>query len=291
MLKKQIALLFLILFTQVGIGQDRTDVSLYLKKKGEQLDSISSANGNLFHKLGHHGPAVENPWLAFRFYFDKRTSIDIYSKASPAMELKEHYWYPDRSEQEKGAGADYYKVGKTVGLGGVRLWDGDKLIPLHPVSRRTARVFHCSDSSYMELQSEGVEYLDQKVNILVRLTVYPDRREARVEAFSLSGHEVRFATGINYFDDFTVRRKEGYIATWGLHPEDVAATPTRVGAAILFSSRQFEKQVDDGKQILLVSKPSTKVTTWITSGNAREKELNSFDGFISYVEQLEIFGY
>jgi hypothetical protein len=143
----------------------------------------------------------------------------------------------------------------------------------------------------MELRSEGVEYLDQKVDILIRLTVYPDRREARVDAFSLTGQEVQFATGINYFDDFQIKRKEGYIATWGLHPEDVAATPSRVSSAILFSNKQFEKQVDDGKQILLLSKPCTQVNAWITSSNAREKEMNSFDSFISYLEQLEIFEY
>jgi len=287
MIKKQIALLILILLTLAGFGQDRTDVSLYLKKKGEQLDSISSTSGNLFHKLGHHGPAVENPWLGFRFYFDKRTSIDIYSKAAPGLELKKHLWYPARKEQSKGAGADYYKVGKTVGLGGVRLWDGEKLIPLHPVSRRTARVFHRSDSSYMELYSEGVDYLDQKVNILIRLTVFPDRREARVDAFSLSGQKVQFATGINYFKDFKIIRKEGYIATWGLHPEDVAATPSRISAAIIFSSNTFEKQVDDGKQFLLISKTGTNISTWITSSNAREKENSSFEDFISYLENID----
>lgn len=288
LITRQIIFLVFITLTLSGFGQDRTDVSLYLKKHGEQLDSISSTKGNLFHKLGHHGPAVENPWLAFRFYFDKRTSIDIYSKAAPGLELKEHLWYPDRKEQMNGAGADYYKVGKTVGLGGVRLWDGEKLIPLHPVSRRTARVFHCSDSSYMELYSEGIEYLNQKVNILMRLTVFPDRREARVDAFSLSGQKVQFATGINYFDDFEIKHKEGFIATWGLHPEDVAATPSRVSAAILFSGKQFEKQANDGKQILLLSTPATKISYWISSASSREKELNSFESFISYLENIEV---
>lgn len=37
-------------------------------------------------------------------------------------------------------GADYYKVGPTVGLGGIRLWDGENVLPLDPVSKRTARV-------------------------------------------------------------------------------------------------------------------------------------------------------
>ena len=56
------------------------------------------------------------------------------------MELVKTKWYTSPEQQKQGWGADYYKVGETIGLGGVRLWDGEKVLHLNPVSERIARV-------------------------------------------------------------------------------------------------------------------------------------------------------
>lgn len=269
-------------------AQKETDVSLFLKKdKSKSLTEIESKSGNLFTKLGHHGPAIENQWLGFRIYFDKKTAIDIYSKAKPGLEIRDKKWYPSKKEQRAGYGADYYKVGKSVGLGGIKLWDGEKIVPLHPVTKRSAKVVKEGNISYMEMLSEGISYKGKKVDILVRVTVYSDKREAKVEAFSEMGEAVQFATGINYFKDLEVVKQENYIATWGIHPEDVAAEKVKIAAAILFNKNDFEKQLDDGNQHLLISKPTKSMETWITSANAREPDINTFEKFIEEVQSIE----
>jgi hypothetical protein len=263
----------------------QTDVSLFLKKdKSNYLTEIESESGNLFTKLGHHGPAVENQYLGFRFYFDKKTAIDIYSKAKPGLEIRDKKWYPSKKEQRAGYGADYYKVGKSLGLGGIKLWDGEKLIPLHPVAKRIGKVVQEGETSYMEMISKGVNYKGKKVDILMRVTVYADKREAKVEAISQTGEPLQFATGINYFKGVEVVKNDNYIATWGIHPEDVAAEKVNVAAAILFNKNDFEKQLDDGNQHLLISKPTKKLETWITSANAREAEVNTFEKFKKTIE-------
>ena len=222
--------------------------------------------------------------MGFRIYFDKKAAIDIYSKAKPGLEIRDKKWYPSKKEQLAGYGADYYKVGKSVGLGGVKLWDGEKIIPLHPVTKRSAKVVTEGDVSYMEMLSEGVAYKETKVDIRVRVTVYSDKREAKVEAFSETGETVQFATGINYFKNLEVVKHDNFIATWGIHPEDVAAEKVKVAAAILFDKNDFEKQEDDGDQHLLISKPTKSIETWITSANAREAEINNFEKFIQTIE-------
>ncbi|MCG6188607.1 DUF4861 family protein [Maribellus maritimus] len=268
------------------VAQNKTDVSLYLKKdRNNYLTLVESKSGNLFTKLGHHGPAIENQWLGFRLYFNKKAAIDVYSKAKPGLEIREKKWYPSKNEQRNGWGADYYKVGKTVGLGGVRLWDGKKVVPLHPVSLRSARVEKGEDSSYMEMVSEGVRYKGEKVTILVRVTVFPDKREATVEASSQTGESVQFVTGINYFKKLKVKKSDNYIATWGIHPEDVAAEQVEIGGAILFDSSDFENEIDDGNQYLLISIPTKQMEIRITSANAREAEMNSFEKFEQYLDE------
>lgn len=274
-------LILLISLCSNSYAQSLTDVSLFMKKdRDNYLNEVESKSGNLFTKIGHHGPAIENQWFGLRIYFNKKTAIDVYSKAKPGLEIRDTKWYPSKEKQRAGWGADYFKVGKTLGLGGVKLWDGEKVIPLNPVTKRTAKVVQTSDSSYMEMISEGVPYKGGNVSILVRVTVYADDRVAKVESLELNDKSVQFATGINYHKGQTVKKTENYIATWGIHPEDVAAEKVEIGAAIIFDESDFSSQMDDGKQHLLISNPTTYLKTHITSANAREPGLNTMQKLI-----------
>src|SRR5690554_4042689 len=135
--------LLFVLLLQVSFltAQNMTDASLFLRSDSTTcLNHVSSESGDLYNALGHHGPAIENEWLGLRLYFDKKAAIDVYSKANRGLELSHYKWYPTPEQQKQGKGADYYKVGPTVGLGGIRLWDAEKVLPLDPVTNRTAKV-------------------------------------------------------------------------------------------------------------------------------------------------------
>lgn len=274
-----------LLFCCICFGQNNTDTSLYMKaEKISYLTDIGSESGDLYQTIGHHGPAVENEWMALRIYFNEKAAIDVYSKAKPGLELKKAHWYPTPEQQKEGWGADYYKVGATVGLGGVRLWDGEKVVPLNPVSNRLARVGKTATTSYMEMISRGVPYKGKKVDILVRVTVFSGKREAKVEAISLGGEKVQFVTGVNYFKDFETKKGTNYIAVWGKHPEDVAAEVVGIGAAIIYNPKDYVKNTDDGTQYLLISKPTKNLQTKIVAASAREQELNTLNKLEAFIK-------
>lgn len=282
----RLSILTTLLFCGICFGQNNTDTSLYMKSdKITYLTDIGSETGDLYKTIGHHGPAVENEWMALRIYFSDKVAIDVYSKAKPGLELKKANWYPTPEQQKEGWGADYYKVASTVGLGGVKLWDGEKIVPLNPVTNRLARVGKTDTTSWMEMISRGVPYKGKKVDILVRVTVFSGKREAKVEAVSLSGEKVQFATGINYFKDFGTKKGTNYIAVWGKHPEDVAAEIVEIGAAIMYNPKDYEKTTDDGTQYLLISKPTKTLETKIISSSARENELNTLDKLEAYIKK------
>jgi hypothetical protein len=265
-------------------AQNKTDVSLFFRRdSAKYLNEVFSDSGDLFNLLGHHGPAIENEWLGLRFYFDEKAAIDVYSKTKPGMELLQARWYPTKEQQINGWGADYYKVGTSVGLGGIRLWDGKNVVPLVPVSKRSARVVKEGTVSFMEMFSDNIPYKNSTVDILVRVTVYSGLRNAKVEAFALSDSVVQFVTGINYHNGQQVLVDENFILTWGIHPEDVAAEKVELGAAIFFNSNDFVENLDDGEQHLLVSKPSRYLSYWITSANAKESDINSCKKFVEYL--------
>jgi hypothetical protein len=274
-----------LLFCCTCFGQNNTDTSLYMKaEKITYLTDIGSESGDLYQTIGHHGPAIENEWMALRIYFSDKVAIDVYNKEKRGLELKQAHWYPTPEQQKKGWGADYYKVANTVGLGGVRLWDGEKVVPLNPVTNRLAHVGKTATTSFMEMISKGVPYKGKKVDIMVRVTVFSGKREAKVEAFSLNGEKVQFVTGVNYFKDFETKKGTNYIAVWGKHPEDVAAEIIAIGAAIKYNPKDYVKNMDDGTQYLLISKPTTHLETQIVSASARETEINTLDKLEAYIK-------
>ncbi len=284
-MKRITLVLFVALLVIQTQAQNKTDVSLFMRSDSLQQAEISAESGDLYSTIGHHGPAVENEWLALRLYFSEKAAIDVYSKAKAQLELKAKTWYPTAEEQKEGWGADYYKVGQTVGLGGVRLWDGEKVVPLNPVSNRTARVVKEVNSSYMEMLSEDVPYMGRKVDILVRVTVYSGERNAKVEAFALCDEPVQFVTGVNYHEGQETYKTDGLMATWGLHPEDVAAELVEIGAAIMYEPADFVQTEDDGTQFMLISKPGKQVKAWVSSACGREAEVNTMKNFISFLEK------
>lgn len=267
-----------------SFAQNMTDISLRWKGSDKQECSIESETGDLYRQLDHHGPAIENEWLGLRLYFDHKVSVDVYNKTRKALELAAAGWYPTIEQQKEGWGADQYKVGSTVGLGGVRLWDGEKEVFLNPVSKRTAKVKKEANISYMEMLSEGIPYKGDTLDILVRVTVFSGIREAKVEAFAFSRQPVQFFTGVNYHEGTATKQGNNYISTWGIHPEDVAAFQLNIGAAIIFNPNDFASIIKGKHQFEMVSKPTKYLATWITSACEKEDELNTMESFIKYLE-------
>ena len=186
-----------VLFIYVS-SQAQTAVSLFWKKDGKQVEEIVSDKADLYREVGHHGPAVENTHFALRIYFNDSGAIDVYSKTGRGLELESYGWYPTAQQQEEGAGCDEYMVGKTVGLGGIALWDGEKEVKLTATKGRTARVGHTKSGSYAEMIAYGVPYQEDTVDISIRIDMTRRTRDAQVTATELSGKPVMFLTGVNY---------------------------------------------------------------------------------------------
>lgn len=284
-MKKLLLIFMLCLLSFVLYAENKTDISLGWKGKPRTETEITSETGDLYDSVEHHGPAIENEWIGLRLYFNYKCAIDVYNKTKPQLELDKAAWYPTPEQQQAGWGADQYKAGKTVGLGGVRLWDGEKVVFLNPVSKRTARVRKEANISYMEMLSEGVPYKDGTVDVLVRVTVFSGIREAKVEAFALCDKPVQFLTGINYHPDTQTKLGDNYILTWGIHPEDVAAFQLSIGAGIVYNPDDYASIKKEPTEFQMISKPTKYLETWITSACEKEKVLNSMETFTEYMEK------
>ncbi|MBO4476405.1 MAG: DUF4861 family protein [Bacteroidales bacterium] len=266
--------------------QRHTFYSLFLRPDSLQVEEVWQPEGEKV-RISHHGPAVENRYMALRIYFDARAAIDVYSKSGLVDdELGRWMWYPTPEQQQaEGAGCDEYFVGPTVGLGGVQLWDGEQAVPLVTTAGRRALVGRTANGAFMEMVSYGIPYLADTVDVSIRVDVYDDDRWADVTVRELGGKPVRFVTGVNYHPGSQVRQAEGVAAVWGEHPANVSASPVPIGGAIRYNPADFPQAEDTGDAIRLVSVPIASFGTRIASASVKEPELCTPERFFDFVTQ------
>lgn len=274
----------LFFFIAPVLAQAQTASSLFLRADSLQVKEIVAETADMYKKVGHHGPAVENSHMALRIYFNNSGAIDLYSKNGRGMELLKYKWYPtEKDQEENGAGCDEYMVGKTVGFGGIALWDGESEVKLVATGGRTARVGDTSKGSYAEMIAYGVPYKGDTVDISIRIDMFAKKREATVTATELSGKKVQFLTGVNYHEGERVSMGEGWASVWGVHPANVSTDPKPVGAAILFNAKKFESVTKTENMVRLISLPASSVSTKLVGASTKEAELNSAKRFEAYV--------
>ena len=270
-------------------GTQHTFYSQFWRSDSLQVAEIFSPGGDEVKTVGHHGPAVENQYMALRFYFDGRGAIDVYSKSGKIdNELGRWLWYPSAEAQEKeGAGCDEYYVGKTLGLGGVRLWDGTDEIRLDATAGRRSTVGRTDDGAYMEMISYGVPYQEDTVDVSVRVDVYDRDRWATVTVRELSGKPLCYVTGVNYHPGSQILWEDDWIAVWGEHPADVSTAPAPIGGALRYDPEQFFGCEDTGSYLRIFSVPLASFTTRIIAASVKEDVLNTSERFFADVRNAK----
>lgn len=280
---KRILTINIMLLAGVALSA-QTAHSLFWRADSLQVSEIVSETANQYNKVGHHGPAVENSHMALRLYFNDTGAVDVYSKSGRGLELPQYKWYPTKGQQDSlRLGADGYIVGKTLGLGGIALWDGEKEVKLEATEGRTARAGATKKGSYAEMIAYGVPYAGRKVDISIRVDVTEKSREATVTATVLNGEKVCFVTGVNYHAGQKVAFGEGYISVWGPHPVKAQDESFPIGGGMLYSKKLFPKLEKTEDMVRIISKPASQVKTTIVAASSKEAELNSARRFEAYI--------
>lgn len=279
-MKKLFVFVLLPLFSR---SYAQTASSLFWCADSLQVSEIVSDVPDQYDKVGHHGPAVENSHMALCIYFNDSGAIDLYSKSGRGMELLEYLWYPTAGQCDTlAAGCDSYCVGKTVGLGGIALWDGYDEVRLTATKGRTARAGDTKNGSYAEMIAYGVPYMGDMVDISIRIDMTAKSREAVITATELSGKKVRFLTGVNCHQGQKVVYDESHISVWGVHPADVSS-PVPVGAGMFYRKKDFPLTEKTDDMVRLISSPCPKVRTRVVGASVKEAELNSAKRFEAYM--------
>ncbi len=261
------------------------------------LEASSTAD-NMYNKMYHHGPAWESDKIAYRLYFDKKTTVDVYGKKKYRLELADTKWYPTDGQLAEKYGDDILWVGNSVGVGTLKGWDGKTATHIDPMNKRTARiVVNGNLRTVVDMVVEGWQYQGQSINVTARYIQYARHRDMVAQVIigePAAKGNLDFCTGVQKVRQLqTFSDKDGLIALWGTEyptPDSVKYTRETFGLGVIVPKRNIEKYATDPLNHLIVIKNNKKPMIEYCVAAASLKEENGFKTsgeFFAYMQDLK----
>ena len=263
--------------------------------KFQFVNEISSTKNDMYTKLHHHGVAFESALIAYRIYFDNKSTIDLYGKKKQQLELATTEWYPTDEQASAGYGDDVLRVFDAVGVGTVKGWNGTKATHIEKFDKRTQRIVSTGKlRTVVESEVEGWQYEDKKINITVRYILYARHRDAVCEVRASEDIE-NLATGVETIKGGpTLIDQKGLVGSWG---SDYPVTDTikyekqTVGLGVYVPQKFAKKQAIQGLNnlILMPYKKGETLRFYFTAA-ARKEEKDPFTSSEQFFTYLKNWG-
>jgi hypothetical protein len=247
----------------------------------------------MYNQMHHHGVAFESSMMAYRIYFDNKSTIDVYGKKKQQLELATTSWYPTDAQAAAGYGDDIIRVFATVGVGTVKGWDGKKATHIDKFDKRTQRIISVGKlRAVVELEVEGWQYEGKKINTTTRYILYARHRDAICE-FRASEDIENLATGVQTIAGGpTFTATKGLLGSWGT---DFPVTDTikyekqTVGLGVSTPLKKVSKQLTEGaNNLILMSYKKGEVLRFNLTAAAKKEEKNPYtsaDSFFAYLKK------
>ena len=258
-------------------------------------DTAASPTGDLYNSLHHHGPAFESELMAYRLYFDRKQTVDLYGKYHKGLELAESLWYPTDEQLARGFGDDILRVSGSVGIGTLKGWNGSKAIHIDPVANREARILAKGPvRTVVDMNVTGWQYGGDTVDVKSRFTLYAGQRECEVlQLFpTAAGKNQTYVTGVQKIADSRhISDGRGMTAVWGTDwpvNDTVKYAKQTVGLAVEIPQQYLAGEVEDKVNYLYLIKPDANGEIRYRMTVCAEKEdfgVKTADDFFRYVEE------
>lgn len=254
------------------------------KKKYPKIQSLTvPGESDVYNCLHHHGPAFESELVAYRIYFDKRQTVDIYGKSRKGFELAETLFYPTDEHKAKGYGDDVLWVGSTCGAGTLKGWENGKPAHIIPTLRTECIRAYGPLRTVVDVIDADWEYQGKTITMTTRYILYGGHRDARVEvSFAEPLGDETFCTGvINVKNSEHFTDHKGLIGCWGTDwPAGANDTIGRkletVGLAVCIPNRYVKEE-----------QPVTENLLYTVGAKGQE----GFTYHISFASLRESFGF
>ena len=271
---------------------------LILKDKDDKFQfvkEVSSTKNDMYNKMHHHGVAFESALIAYRIYFDNKSTIDLYGKKKQQLELAATEWYPTDEQAAAGYGDDVLRVFDAVGVGTVKGWNGTKDTHIDKFDKRTQRIVATGKlRTVVESEVEGWQYEGKKINMTVRYILYARHRDAVCEVHASEDID-NLATGVETIKGGpTFSDQKGLVGSWGT---DFPVTDTikyekqTVGLGVFVPRPYAKKQVVQGlNNLILMSYKKGETIRFYFTAAARKEEKDPFTSSEQFFAYLKNWG-
>lgn len=253
------------------------------KGKHQHIKSLTTpGSSDVYNLLHHHGPAFESELVAYRIYFDKKQTVDIYGKFKKQLEIEESQFYPTDEQLARGFGDDVLRVGGSCGLGTLKGWNGNKATHIEPVETRTETILATGPvRTIVDVIARGWEYQGDKRDMHVRYILYAGHRDCEVEVnWNKPLNDEVFAAGIqNIKGSVSHSDNKGLVACWGTDwpvNDTIKYAKETVGLAISLPENVIGDEKNDRANYLYTVKG---------------KGLQTFKYHVNFTSRKETFGY
>lgn len=208
--------------------------------------------------IKYEGPGWENDKVAFRFYLDNRNAIDVYGKKTSDIVLSgvgiDGY---DNYHNMSFWGMDNLKVGASLGIGSIAIWDGEKAVRVEKRDSTT-----CIIDADGKLRSQvktiyhGWDANGIKCNLTSLISLDAGSRASHMQLLA-DKSIANFATGIIKMKDTELIVKNdatsqwSYIATFGKQ----SLNNDMQGLVVFAKTKSIEKITEDKLNHLIILKP------------------------------------
>jgi len=261
--------------------------------KFQFVQEMSSTKNDMYNKMHHHGVAFESALIAYRIYFDNKSTVDLYGKKKQQLELAATEWYPTDEQASAGYGDDVLRVFDLVGVGTVKGWNGTKSTHIDKFDKRTQRIVASGNlRTVVESEVEGWQYEGKKINMTVRYILYARHRDAICEVRASEDIET-LATGVQGIKKGpTMSDNKGLVGSWGA---DFPVTDTvkyemqTVGLGVNVPKQYVKKTVVEGlNNLVLMPYHKGETLRFYFTAAARKEEKDPFtssEQFFGYLKK------
>ncbi len=251
----------------------------------------SSTKNDMYNAMHHHGVAFESSMIAYRIYFDNKSTIDVYGKKKQQLEIAATGWYPTDEQLAAGYGDDILLVSGWVGVGTVKGWNGQKATHIDKFDKRTQRIVATGNlRTVVESNVEGWQYEGKKINLSVRYILYARHRDAICE-ITASEDIQNLATGVQQIGGGKLYSDNKLVGSWGTYfpqPDSVKYGKETAGLGVYVPQKYNGKQVLSGVDnlILMQYKKGEIIRFLFTAASLKEEKdpFTSDELFFGYLK-------
>ena len=241
--------------------------------------------------IRYEGPGWESDKVGYRFYLDWRNAIDIWGKKIPDMVLQNVGLDGFDSYHEMSDwGMDILKVGESLGIGSIAMWDQGKA---NRVSATDSVICYivANGPVYSQIQTKyfGWKIGDQKYDLVSDLSITAGSRLTK-HSLTISDSPANLCTGIVKLPETKLINKSdeesewAYLATYGKQ----SLAEDSLGMAVLYKNLDLIELTEDSLNHVVILKPNDgKLEYYFLAAWEKEPSgIRSEAEFAQYLDRL-----